>query len=107
LEQARRKLGTILWCDSVIFGKNFSDGRILSAILFESRLKSSHLGCRVANGDKDGNGQRRGNWQRQLLTAMQQKQWRQQWSTATATAMADSNGNGRQRLQWQRRQQRQ
>jgi hypothetical protein len=32
LEQARCKLGAILWRDSVIFGKNFSDGRILSAI---------------------------------------------------------------------------
>ncbi len=47
LEQARHKLGAILWCDSVIFGKNFSDGRILSAILLESRSKSSHLGRRV------------------------------------------------------------
>jgi hypothetical protein len=47
LEQARRKLGAILWRDSVIFGKNFSDGRILSAILLESRSKSSHLGRRV------------------------------------------------------------
>jgi hypothetical protein len=47
LEQARRKLGAILWRDSVIFGKNFSDGRILSAILLESHSKSSHLGRRV------------------------------------------------------------
>jgi hypothetical protein len=47
LEQARRKLGAILWRDSVIFGKNFSDGRILSAILLELRSKLSHLGRRV------------------------------------------------------------
>jgi hypothetical protein len=47
LEQAWRKLGTILWHDSVIFGKNFSDGRILSAILLESRSKSSHLSRRA------------------------------------------------------------
>jgi hypothetical protein len=47
LEQARRKLGVILWRDSVIFGENFSDGRILSAILLELRSKSSHLGRRV------------------------------------------------------------
>jgi hypothetical protein len=46
LEQARRKLGVILWRDSVIFGKNFSDGQILSAILLELRSKSSHLGRR-------------------------------------------------------------
>jgi hypothetical protein len=45
LEQAWRKLGAILWRDSIIFGQNFSDGRILSAILLESRSKSSHLGC--------------------------------------------------------------
>ncbi len=44
LEQARRKLGAILWRDSVIFGKNLSDGRILSAILLELRSKLSHLG---------------------------------------------------------------
>jgi hypothetical protein len=48
LEQAWRKFGAILWCNSVIFGKNFSDGRILSAILLESRSKLSHLGRRVA-----------------------------------------------------------
>jgi hypothetical protein len=47
LEQARRKLGAILWRDSVIFGKNFLDGQILSAILLESRSKSSHLGHRA------------------------------------------------------------
>jgi hypothetical protein len=47
LEQARRKLGAILWRDSVVFGENFSDGRILSAILLESRSKSSHLSRRV------------------------------------------------------------
>jgi hypothetical protein len=47
LEQARRKLGAILWRDSVIFGENFSDGRILSAILLESRSKLSHLGRRA------------------------------------------------------------
>jgi hypothetical protein len=43
---SRRKLGAILWRDSVIFGKNFSDGQILSAILYESRSKLSHLGRR-------------------------------------------------------------
>jgi hypothetical protein len=48
LEQSRRKLGAILWRNFVIFGKNFSDGRILSAILLESRSKSSHLGHREA-----------------------------------------------------------
>jgi hypothetical protein len=47
LEQAWRKLGAILWRDSVIFGENFSDGQILSAILLESRSKSSHLGRHV------------------------------------------------------------
>jgi hypothetical protein len=46
LEQAWRKLSAILWHDSVIFGKNFSDGRILSTILLESHSKSSHLGRR-------------------------------------------------------------
>jgi hypothetical protein len=46
LEQARRKLGAILWRDSVIFGENISDGRVLSAI-FESRSKLSHLGRRA------------------------------------------------------------
>ncbi len=49
LEQARRKLGAILGRDSVIFGENFSDGRILSAILLESSSKSSHLGRRVTS----------------------------------------------------------
>ncbi len=50
LEQARRKLGAILWRNSVIiFGKNFSDGQILSTILLESRSKSSHLGRRVGS----------------------------------------------------------
>jgi hypothetical protein len=52
LEHARRKLGAILWRDSVIFGENFSDGRILSAILLESRSKSSHLGRRVTRRRK-------------------------------------------------------
>jgi hypothetical protein len=47
LEQARRRLGMILWRDSEIFGKNFSDGQILSAILLESRSKLSYLGRRV------------------------------------------------------------
>ncbi len=46
MEQALRKLGAILWRDSAIFGENFSDGRILSAILLESRSKLSHLGRR-------------------------------------------------------------
>ncbi len=51
MEQARRKLGAILWRDSVIFGEKFYDGRILSAILLESRSKSSHLGRREAHGN--------------------------------------------------------
>jgi hypothetical protein len=47
LEQAWRKLGVIPWRNSVTFGENFSDGRILIAILLESRSKLSHLGHRA------------------------------------------------------------
>jgi hypothetical protein len=50
LEQAWRKLGAILWRNSVIFGENFSDGQILSAILLELRSKLSHLGRREILG---------------------------------------------------------
>jgi hypothetical protein len=35
--------------DSLIFGENFPDGQILSAILLESRSKLSHLGRRVTS----------------------------------------------------------
>jgi hypothetical protein len=64
LEQAKRKLRAILWRNSVIFGENFSDGRILSAILLESRSKSSRLGRRASNSSgriyvnaREGDGQ--------------------------------------------------
>jgi hypothetical protein len=53
MEQARRKPGAILWRDSVIFGENFSDGRILSAILLELHSKSSHLGRHVTASKLD------------------------------------------------------
>ncbi len=46
----------------------------------------------MANGDRDGNGQRQWHWQQRWLTATRQR-WRQQWLTETAMAKADSNNN--------------